>query len=134
MPALHDVACAKCNKIERNHFFPNIARIDRDMPLCCGARMEICWQATNSIHSPCHPSETIVIWEHPQTGQVMYPARNDVPMPARYRSQGYVRREIRNLADVRKFEKEKKVVAECAEFDRGTGRGMEDYETRPRFR
>lgn len=95
--------------------------------------MEILWAASSAVHPPCHPSETVVIWEHPRTKHILYPGRNDAPMPAKYRAMGYQRREMRNLAEIRKFERENKVISECANFDKGTGRGMEDYETRPRF-
>lgn len=134
MPALHDIECPQCGKVETNHFFPRGKTIHKDMPKCCGKQMVILWSQSNSVHRPCHPSETIVVWENPQTGETRYPARNDVPVPSRYVSQGFVRREIRNLHDVQKLEKEKHVVSEIANFDRGSGREMEDYERRSRFR
>lgn len=126
MPALHDIGCSVCDHTETNHFFSDSARIDQTMPEHCGKPMEILWTETGSVHLPCHPKETIVYWRNPQTGEIRYPARNDVPIPPKYKAMGYERHEIRNLAEVHKFEKANKVTSEIANFDRGTGRGMED--------
>lgn len=134
MPAIHDIECEKCGKVDTNHFFRSGKSLKKDMPKCCGIPMVILWSKAGSIHGPCHPSETIAIWENPRTGETRYPARNDIPIPSRYAAQGFIRREVRNLRDVQKLEKEKNIVSEIAHFDRGSGRGMEDYERRSRFR
>lgn len=75
---------------------------------------------------PCHPSESVVIYEGPN-GEVSYPPRNDVPMPARLRARGFQRRELRNLHDVAQFEKSHKVVHERSWYD-SNGRGMDSYD------
>ena len=74
---------------------------------------------------PCHPSEAAVVWRHPGTGDVKFTARNDVPIPERYRRQGYERFEMRNLRHLEKLEKATGTRSERAWFDRGSGRGFE---------
>ena len=74
---------------------------------------------------PCHPSEASVVWRHPGTGDVKYTARNDVPIPERYRRQGYERHEMRNLRALDKLGREKGVLSERAHFDRGSGHSFD---------
>lgn len=72
-----------------------------------------------------HSSETTVVWEHPGTGQVAYPGKNNIPIPERYARMGYQRKEIRSLREVEKFEREKGVLNERAWFDKGSGRSFD---------
>ena len=75
-----------------------------------------------------HPKERAVVYQHPVTGEVAYPGRNDVSMPKTYRDAGYVRRELPTLRDVHKFEAESGKLSEAAWFDPGTGRGFDDQD------
>lgn len=81
-----------------------------------------------SAHIPfIDPKERAVVWKHPVTGKVVYPGRNDRPMPVRYRERGYERVEVgASLREVEKFEKEHNVRSEAAWFNRGSGRGFDD--------
>ena len=76
---------------------------------------------------PCHPSEAAVVWRHPGSGDIKFTARNDVPIPERYARAGYERYEARNLRSLEKIEKATGTRSERAWFDRGSGRGHEDY-------
>lgn len=61
---------------------------------------------------PVHPRERTVVYRNPQTGAVRYPGRADVPMPERYRQQGYQRVEFDTAHSLGKFEKENRVLAD----------------------
>lgn len=69
--------------------------------------------------------ERSVVWQHPGTGEVRYPGRNDVPMPKLYEQQGFARREFTSLRELESFSKQKGVVNEAVHYDRGSGRGFE---------
>ncbi len=71
-----------------------------------------------------HEKERAVVWQHPATGEVRYPGRNDVPMPALYQKQGFERREFTSIQQLDSFSKQRGLVNEAAHFDRGSGRGM----------
>lgn len=71
-----------------------------------------------------HEKERAVVYQHPVTGEVRYPGRNDVPMPALYRKQGFERREFNSLRELDSFTKSRGLVNEAAHFDRGSGRSM----------
>lgn len=73
-----------------------------------------------------HERERVVVWEHPLTGEVRYPGRNDAPMPARYVTAGFQRKELSSLRQVEQFSKVHKVHSEIAHYDRGSGRGFDD--------
>jgi hypothetical protein len=93
--------------------------------------MEVLW-TTSRVHSAAiHPSERSVVWENAVTGDVKYPARNDIPIPDRYSKQGFVRREFTSLGEIRQFEKEHKVLHEASWFDKGSGRGFDDEYRKP---
>lgn len=66
-----------------------------------------------------HVKERAVVYENPLTGQVRYPGRADVPMPARYAEQGYVRREFETAHALGRFEKAKGVANEALNCNSG---------------
>ena len=66
-----------------------------------------------------HVRERSVVYENPLTGQVRYPGRADVPMPARYAAQGYVRREFETVHALSQFEKRHNVASEALHCNRG---------------
>ena len=94
----------------------------------CGELLEIgAWPfcphgPARQYSTAAHPNERAVVWQNPATGEVRYPGRNDVPIPQRYASQGFVRREMPTLRDVHAFESERGVRNEKAWFDNGSGR------------
>lgn len=117
----HDLECTSCSRIlpDRN---VNVTAL----PRCyCGGETQILWTGRAS-HAAVNEKERAVVWEHPLTGEVKYPGRNDVPMPTRYQQQGYQRRELSSLREVERFEKSHGVSSEVAWYDRGSGRGFDD--------
>ena len=85
-----------------------------DWPFCPHGR-------TPRGHHSIHIRERAVVYQHPATGKVVYPGRNDVPMPERYRARGFERRELDSLRSIESFEKEQGVLNEKAHYDAGTG-------------
>lgn len=61
--------------------------------------------------------DSCVVFEHPVTGEVRYPGRNDAPMPERYAQAGFQRTEMRSLRAIEKFEKKHNVWNERAWCD-----------------
>lgn len=66
--------------------------------------------------------ERAVVWEHPGTGAIRYPGRNDVAMPERYAREGFERREFQSLRELQAFETRSGTRNEAVWFDRGSGR------------
>lgn len=60
-------------------------------------------------------SERPVVWEHPITGEVRYPGRNDGEMPKYYKDQGYERHEMTSYTEHQKFNKEHGLINHAAE-------------------
>jgi len=79
-------------------------------------------------HHGIHERERAVVWKHPITGHVVYPGRNDVPMPERYAKVGYCRHELGSIQAIHKHEKTYGVSSEIAHFDKGTGRGFDEQD------
>lgn len=120
----HDLQCSNpaCALVEWDVFYSPWPDFAIRCSTCYNL-MEILWSRSSAdIPHACHPSESVVVWEHPVTGQVRYPGRNDTPIPERYQREGFVRKEIRTLRDIHKFESDHKVLNERAWFDRGSGR------------
>lgn len=61
------------------------------------------------------PSERPIVWQHPQTGEIRHPGRNDGEMPKYYKEQGYVKREFNSYHEHQKFNKEQGLVNHKAE-------------------
>jgi len=121
MAACHDMLCPDCQ------------RLFADMPAysegtkCgkCGGTLEIYWNHAPRNARALDPKETTVVYEHPESGKIVYPGRNDTEMPERYKRRGFERRELTSLDQVDKFSKAHNVLNERAHFDRGSGRGHE---------
>ncbi len=89
----------------------------------CHGTMEILFRKS-PIAGTWSEKDKVVIYRNPETGEIAYPGRNDVPMPPRYAKRGFEEKELRSLAQVTAFEKEHKVVNEAMHFD-SNGRGFE---------
>lgn len=121
MAACHDMQCDQCGEVFC------------DMPLYCEGThhksncgvFQIYWNARPANARSLQPKETTVVYEHPVTGKVVYPGRNDQRMPERYKRQGYERKELTSLHQVDKFSKAQNVVNEAAHFNR-SGRGYDE--------
>lgn len=70
----------------------------------------------------CDASETCVVWEHPVTGEVRYPGRNDAKMPVVYQREGFQKKTMRSLHEIQRFEKQHGVLNERAWYDKGSGK------------
>lgn len=116
MAALHDMQCSKCDEI----VFDLPVHID-GTPHTCGGVMEIYWHSRSRDASLLGADEMTVVYEHPITKKILYPGRNDAPMPDRYQRQGFVRREMRSLREVDSFSERHNLVNERANYDRGSG-------------
>ncbi len=73
-----------------------------------------------------HARERAVVYENPLTGQVRYPGRADVPMPARYAAMGYQKREFVSAHELSRFEKEKGVANESLNCHSGNTLEVKD--------
>ena len=126
---LHDLICSSCHTTTRHFLSP---WPDRVVHLEDGGQFEILWSDPGHTHTAqVHPRERIILWRHPKSGRVVYPGRNDAPMPERYRKLGYERVELSSLRSVERFEKESHaaghgVRSEVAWYDKGSGRGFDD--------
>lgn len=120
MTPQHDMQCGSCGSL-----FYGVP-VSSDSPCVCGGRLDIFWNARPRNARPLGPEETTMVWEHPATGQVVYPGRNDAVMPERYRVAGYRRRELTSLREVDRFSDAHRVVNERAHYDSGSGRGFDD--------
>lgn len=98
-----------------------------DWPWCKHGKPGRYWTSSAAVHT----SERSVVFEHPGTGDVKYPGRNDAPMPQRYRDAGYVKRELTSLAESDRFCKQHDVVNEVVEFGRH-GNEMPDTPPAPK--
>jgi hypothetical protein len=118
--AIHNYQCPVCESIRYG-----VTVADHVSCLECPAEMEILWSFSGPRVTSVNPTERIVVYENPATGEVKYPPRNDQPIPAQYAKQGFQKRELSTLAEVHKFEKEKGVRSERAWFDKGSGRDFD---------
>lgn len=98
---------------EPRHLHIDHGRIDHDEPL----RIETI-PIGGPRHIPAaHAKERAVVWRHPQTGEVAYPGRNDIPMPVHYQARGFERHELPTLRDLDRFQSRQGVVNEKAHYD-----------------
>ena len=114
----HDVECSFCHEVILNHSlspWPSVA-----MCPYCGGTLDILWTA-GAAKPPKQvaDSECIVVWEHPTTGEVAYPGRNDAPMPKRYADRGFARRELRTRHEAEQFERSHNVINEKLWYNSG---------------
>lgn len=116
---VYDFICKQCGSVH----FDVLAPSPEEGPVCCHRAAD--WlPSLRQITVPVHSSERSVVWRNPNTGEVRYPGRNDIPMPSKYAAMGYERQEICHDHEMRRFEKEHGVTNERANFDRN-GRGSE---------
>ena len=76
-------------------------------------------EAIRPSHHSVHASQRAVVFEHPVTGEVRYPGRNDIPIPQRYADEGFVRKEFPTLASLQSFERSHGVLNDKAHFNEG---------------
>lgn len=118
----HDFICPTCREV-REDVVISIREFELNSYPSCHGAMEILYRKS-PIAGTWSEKDKVVVYENPQTGEIAYPGRNDVPMPDRYAKRGFEPKELRSLAQVTAFEKKHKVVNEAMHFDRN-GRGFE---------
>jgi len=82
--------------------------------------------STRPSHHSVHANERSVVWEHPGTGEIRYPGRNDAPMPARYQKEGFVRKEFTSLRSLERFECSHNVLNDKAHYNPGNSSDQEE--------
>jgi hypothetical protein len=63
-----------------------------------------------------HTSEKVVVYEGP-SGDVKIPGRGDRPIHPKLAAEGYVRRELDSISDVRKVERKTGLIHERSNYD-----------------
>jgi hypothetical protein len=124
MAVLHDLACDKCETV-----YIDVLSTAIGGKCSCGGSLEIYygnWGKRNAVW--LDEKSSTVVYEHPVTHKIIYPARNDQPMPERYQRTGFERRRLSSLAEIRSFGEKHGVVNEAADYDPGSGRG---YDSEP---
>lgn len=120
---LHDFICRTCKEVKVDVVI-SLKEVELGSFPSCHGNMEILFRNSSPIAGTWSEKDKVVIYQNPETGQIAYPGRNDVPMPARYAKRGFQEKELRSLAQVTAFEKKHKVVNEAMHFD-SNGRGFE---------
>lgn len=122
----HDLICTGCEEILYDELV-HISLIDSKQlrhSIHAQHHFDIHY-ASRSHTASVHSSEAAVVWVSEREGKVQYPPRNDIPIPDRLQSRGYVRQELKSLQSLHTHEKKHKVLSERAWMDRGSGRGLE---------
>jgi len=83
-------------------------------------------ESTRPSHHSVHASERSVVWEHPGTGEIRYPGRNDAPIPDRYVKEGFVRKEFESLRSLETFERSHSVRNDKAHYNPGNSYDQEE--------
>lgn len=124
MAVIHDLICDRCGEILDD--VPSTV-IGSKCAYCMKGRMEIYYGnwGRREKATPLDAKDATVVYEHPVTGKVVYPARNDIPMPERYRAAGFERVEMRTLNAIDRFSEKHGLVNEAAHYDRGSGRSYD---------
>lgn len=119
---IHDMICGACDEISLDRPYSDKGTLCR-----CGGVLEVYYGGRSAQNAArISGPDTLALWKHPATGKVLYPGRNDVPMPERYRQQGYERIELRSLREIDSFSRRHNLVNEAAHYDRGSGRSYDD--------
>ena len=72
-----------------------------------------------------HPSEKVVIHEGPN-GEIKIPGRGDRPMHPKLAAEGYVRRELNTISEVREVERKTGLRHERSHYDLNSARADRD--------
>ena len=112
---LWDLKCESCGEELRDFPFDKEKREAPVVHFDCGGQFSrtILRRGGSAVW---HSTDTIVVFRS-STGEISYPARNDVPTP-----RDKERVEIRSLAELHSFEKAHGVRSYVNHYDKGTGR------------
>jgi hypothetical protein len=75
-----------------------------------------------------HSSEKVVVYE--RDGQIRIPGRADRPMHPKYKAEGWERRELNTVADIRRVEKLTGTIHERSQYDKNSAAA--DRDTSPK--
>ena len=124
MPRNVDLHCPGCETL----VLDQLLDVDALGPACptCAMCMEQVWWTQRRKRRPAQWLDPAVVYVNPEASdpalRTRYPGRNDQPTP-----DGYERVEIRSDAQMGQFERAHGVLNESRWFDRGTGRGFDDF-------
>ncbi len=94
-------------------------------PLPCagmGHELGSFWQGDSNIHT----SEKVTVFQHPVTGEIRIPGRTDRPMPAGYAAEGYERKTLDTMTQVRELEKKKNLIHERLNYNQNSTQAEKD--------
>ena len=118
MARMVDWSCAACAHEEADAFVDVDAT--RSCPKC-SAPMEQVWWRTRQRPGDWDDASAVLVFQN-QAGDIRYPGQNTARCP-----DGYEPVRLRSLRAVESFEREHGVRSEMAWFDKGSGRGHDDY-------
>jgi len=117
MPVIHDLICDACGEVYIDVMSTSIGS---ECIHCKQGALEIYYGNWGKRNAAALDQESkVTVYKHPETGKVIYPGRNDAPMPERYQSAGYERVEMRSMREIDRFSKKHGVVNEAAHYNRG---------------
>ncbi len=110
---LHDLRCSTCNLTLIDFFLPCVP--DTILHATCGGTFDIIYENWRKRGNAQWGSrDASVVFRNAQ-GHIRYPGRNDTPTPP-----GHERVEIRNLADMTRFERKHDVTCEAMHFNKNS--------------
>jgi len=78
-------------------------------PVCCGQPMNV-YSWLPKRNAQLHTKDRPVVFEHPVTGEVRYPPRQDSPMLPSYKERGFERKEFTSYQEHQKWCKAHEVI------------------------
>lgn len=119
---LHTFHCAACIT-DFNDFTTYSPELRSALPRPCPSCSAPCERVfrPRGQSASIHPSERTVYNYNPQTGEVKFPGRNDIPVHPKLAAAGFERRECTTIADVVRLEKMSNRISERLNYDRGSG-------------
>lgn len=105
------VSCIVCGKQEKEL----TENLDAILDWKCDSCKWASWQPRETKRATIHPMDRPVVWEHPETGEIRHPGRNDVPMPEHYRVRGFERKEFTSYKEHQDFNRSQGLVNHAAE-------------------
>lgn len=124
-PRYLDLECTGCGTTVDDLFV--MSRPARIIHFECGAPMEEVLRSRTHATTQWSERDSIVVFKGAD-GKIRYPGRNDAPTP-----RGCERVSIRSLPELRAFERQHGVVSHIANYDRGSGRAIDDSLPEPRI-
>lgn len=96
-----------------------------DWPFPCGGRghrIGAFWSGDAQIHA----SEQVVLEVNPRTGVERVAGRTDVPMNPKLAAEGFVRKNLETITQVREFEKRKGFIHERSWYNKNSTQAERD--------